>query len=76
MTDNIDTKSAAEVGRLRGVEAIVTGSISKFGSTISVTVKLVDTQSAKIIDTGLIKVKNLDELASRFDELAWELATE
>ena len=68
--------SAAKAGKIHGVEAIVTGSVIKFGNIVSVTVKLIDTETAKIIDSADVKAKSLDELSEKIDELALELARE
>ena len=75
-TDFIDTKTAAKAGKIHGVEAIVTGSVIKFGNVVSVTVKLIDTETAKIIDSADVKAKSLDALSEKIDELATELASE
>ncbi len=75
-TGFIDAETAAKAGKIHGVEAIVTGSIIKFGNTVSVTVKLIDTETARIIDSADIKAKTLDDLSEHIDELALELARE
>ena len=75
-TDFVDAKTAAKVGKVHGVEAIVTGSVIKFGDMYSVTVKLIDTETAKIIDSADVKAKSLEELSGKIDSLALELASE
>jgi|GEM_PF-2593548 TolB-like protein len=75
-TGLLDEKTMAQIGKVRGVQAIVTGSIMKFQTTISVTVKLIDTETAKIIDSADIKTKSMDAVPFEIDNLAWELATE
>jgi len=75
MTGIMDEKTMAQIGKVRGVQAIVTGSILKFQTTVSVTVKLIDTSTAKIIDSADIKTKSLDSIPLEIDNLAWELAT-
>jgi len=76
MSGYIDEAAIAKIGKVRGVQAIVTGSIMKFQTTISLTAKLIDTETARIIDTADIKTKSLDAIPFEVDNLAWELATE
>ena len=73
-TGMIDEETMAQIGRVRGVQAIVTGSVIKFGDIISVTAKVVDVETAKIIDSADIKVNNINAISSEIDKLAWELA--
>jgi len=51
-----DEKTIAEIGMIYGVEAIVTGTISKSGNTISVVAKLIDTETAKVIARHMPRV--------------------
>ena len=76
MTGLIDVETAAKIGRMRGVQAIVTGSVIKFGDVISVTAKLIDSETAKILATGDVKVYNVNEIPVKLDRLALELAKE
>ena len=73
-TGIIDEDTMAEIGKMRGVEAIVIGSITKLGSTIKVTAKLVNTETAKLIDSVDCKVSTIDELSGQIDKIALELA--
>jgi len=50
MTGLLDDETIAEIGRIHGVEAIVHGSVSKFANTISVTAKVIEVETAKLID--------------------------
>jgi TolB-like protein len=76
MSGLLEAETIAKIGKMRGVEAIVTGSVSKFGDVISVTAKLIDTATAKIIDSGDIKVSDVNRISFEIDKLALELATE
>ncbi|MCJ7811889.1 CsgG/HfaB family protein, partial [bacterium] len=76
MTGLLDDETIAEIGRIRGVEAIVTGSVIKFGDIISVTAKVIDVETAKIIKSSDIKATNVNEISSGIDGLARELARE
>ena len=76
LTGALDEKTTAEIGMIYGVEAIVTGTVSKFGSTISVVAKLIDTETAKVIASSDVKTTSVDEIPGAMDRLAWELAEE
>jgi TolB-like protein len=72
----LDDATIAEVGKMKGVEAIITGSIVKFGDIISVTAKVIDVETAKIIKSTDIKVNDINSISSEIEKLAWELARE
>ena len=74
MTGIMDEESFAEIGRVRGVEAIITGSIIKFANIISVTAKVIDVETAKIIDSADIKTQSIGNVPDELDKLAMELA--
>ncbi len=76
MTGLMDDETIAEIGRIRGVEAIVTGSVIKFGDIISVTAKVINVETAKIIKSSDIKAMSVNEISSGIDGLARELAKE
>lgn len=76
MTGIMDEETIAQIGKIHGVEAIVTGSVFKFGDVISVTVKLIDTETAKLIDTADIKVSDVNRISLEIGKLAHELAIE
>ena len=74
MSGLLDESTIAQIGKMRGVQAIVTGSVLKFGDIVSVTAKLIDTETAQIIDSGVIKATNLNTISFEIDKLAMELA--
>ncbi len=76
LTGALDEKTTAQIGKIFGVEAIVTGTVSKFGSTISVVAKLIDTETAKVIASSDVKTTSVDEIPGAMDRLARELAKE
>jgi TolB-like protein len=73
-TGLVSDETMAQIGRMRGVQAIVTGSVIKFGDIISVTAKVIDVETAKILDTTDIKVKDVNAISSEIEKIAWELA--
>lgn len=70
----MDEETIAEIGRIHGVQAIITGSVLKFGDIISVTAKLIEVETAKIIDSADVRVDHVNAISSKTEELAWELA--
>ncbi|MBN2411406.1 hypothetical protein JXQ31_06910 [candidate division KSB1 bacterium] len=72
----VSDETMAQIGKLRGVQVIITGSVIKFGDIISVTAKMIDVETAKIIDTAAIKVSNVNAVSGEIEKLAWELAKE
>ena len=73
-TGMMDEETIAQIGRIRGVQAIVTGSVIKFGDIVSVTAKVIDVETAKIISSADIKVNDINSISSEIDRLAYELA--
>ena len=49
-TGVIDPKTARKLGKIAGVEALVTGSLTSFGDNVRITVKILDTETAEVID--------------------------
>jgi len=48
----IDLKTAQKIGEISGIEALVTGTITSFGESVRLSVKLLDTRTAKIINSA------------------------
>lgn len=64
-TGLIDPTTARKLGEIAGVEALVTGSLTPFGDTVRITVKVLDTETAEIIDAkkeSIAKTEIIDEL--------------
>jgi hypothetical protein len=70
MTGIFDEKTTVQIGKMYGVNAIVTGTISKFGETISIVVKLIDTETAKILASSDFMTKTLDDVPQQMNQLA------
>jgi len=73
-TGIIDPKTARELGRIIGVEALLTGVITPFKDSVRLSIKMLETNTAKIIDasTGNIaKTKAIEELMARGIEAPW-----
>ncbi|MBN1521971.1 MAG: hypothetical protein JW928_05495 [Candidatus Aureabacteria bacterium] len=67
----VDEKTiAAKAGKIYGVEAIVTGSVLKWGDTTSVTVRLINSKTGDIIEAADVKTKDENEIPDKIEELA------
>jgi TolB-like protein len=67
-TGLIDPQTARKLGQIAGVEAIVTGTITPFGDSVRLSIKVLVTDTAKVItaSTGNIpKTKVIEELLSK-----------
>ena len=64
---------AAEAGRLYGVEAIVSGTAIKWGETISIVARLIDTSTGVIRSAAEIKTTNRNNIPDQIDLLARKL---
>jgi hypothetical protein len=76
MSDMLDEETIAQIGRMHGVEAIVTGSVLKFGDIISVTAKVIDVETARIIDSADVKTTDVNAISSEIEKLAFLLASD
>ena len=67
-TGIIDPQTARKLGEIAGVQALVTGTITPFGDSVRLSVKLLDTGTAKVLGgfAGEIpRTKAIDELLSK-----------
>lgn len=67
-TGLIDPKTARELGKIAGVDALVTGTITPFGDSIRLSIKVLDTETAKVIGAStanIAKTKAIEELLTR-----------
>ena len=72
-TGLIDPKTARELGKIAGVDALVTGTITPFGDSIRLSIKVLDTETAKVIGAStanIAKTKAIEELLTRGIEVA------
>lgn len=70
----LSDETAAEAGKIYGVQGIVTGSIMKFGSTISVTGKIISVETGLVLKTSVVMAANLDALPHEIEVLANSLS--
>ncbi|HRY15058.1 MAG TPA: CsgG/HfaB family protein, partial [Candidatus Competibacteraceae bacterium] len=74
-TGLLDPKTAAELGRRYGVDAIVTGAVNKLGDLITVTARLIDTRTASLLRSGQIQGRDIDTIQIKVNELAAMITT-
>ncbi len=67
-TGLIDPATAKKLGQIAGVDAIVTGTLTPFGDTVRLTLKVLDTSTARIVaatTAEIPKTKAIEELMAR-----------
>lgn len=67
-TGIIDPQTARKLGQIAGVDALITGTITPFGDTVRVTVKILDTNTARVIGASsgdIAKTKAIEELLGK-----------
>ena len=67
-TGLIDPATASKLGKIAGVDALVTGTLTPFGDNVRVTVKVLDSNTADIIDAAkgnFAKTQAIDELLGK-----------
>jgi len=74
MSGMIDEEMAGEVGKLFGLEAIVTGSIMKIGEEITISGRVIKTETGEIIASGTVEFSDLDMLKENLEKLAYFLS--
>lgn len=62
--------AAAKIGKLYGLDAVISGSIFRWGSTITVSARLIDTSTGAIQRTAEIRSGAMDAVPDRIKELA------
>ncbi|MEW6001964.1 MAG: FlgO family outer membrane protein [Nitrospirota bacterium] len=72
----VDPNTVKKLGQIAGVDAIITGSVTPFGDSIRATVKVIATDTAKMIGAAkgdIAKTKAIEELLARGIESAQPL---
>jgi curli biogenesis system outer membrane secretion channel CsgG len=67
-TGLIDPATAKKLGQIAGVDALVTGTLTPFGDTVRLTLKVLDTATARIVAAAtaeIPKTKAIEELVAR-----------
>lgn len=66
-TGIINPQTARKLGKISGVEAIITGTLTAFGENVRISVKVLDTETADIVSSvrgNIAKTKGIEELLS------------
>jgi len=72
-----DEECAVEVGRLLGVEIMVTGTIGKIGSSYAIDIRLIEVETGKINNTVIRNYQGqIEGLLNLMPDIAFELARE
>ncbi len=64
----INPETARKLGKISGVDALITGTLTPFGEKVRISVKVLDTTTADIISSvrgNIAKTKGIEELLSR-----------
>lgn len=64
----MDPKTARRLGEIAGAQALVTGTLTPFGDSVRVTVKVLDTRTAQVLAASAFdfpRTKTIDELLER-----------
>lgn len=75
----IDPQTARKLGQIAGVDALITGTITPFGDSVRLSVKILDTATAKVLGASsgdIAKTKAIEELLARGIETTQPLRQE
>jgi len=72
-TGLLSDSTVAQVGKLHGVQGIVTGSIMQIGPAISITGKIIDVETGKVLKTSAVRASSIDVLPDEIEVLANQL---
>jgi TolB-like protein len=64
----IDPQTARQLGRIAGVDALATGTITPFGDSVNLSIKVLDTETARLlgaVSVDIPRTKAVDELLGR-----------
>ncbi|MCI5207492.1 MAG: hypothetical protein D3910_01570 [Candidatus Electrothrix sp. ATG2] len=67
-TGVINPDTARKLGKIAGVEALVTGTLTPFGDSVRISVKILDTTTAEIVEANrgnIAKTQAIEELLAR-----------
>ncbi len=69
----IDDTTAAEVGKIYGLEAIIVGSVMRIVNTTTISGRVVSVETGEILASGVIKFDNLENIEDELEGLAYQL---
>jgi len=74
MTGLTDTGTVGKVGKIYNLDAIVTGSIMKIGDTITISGRVIKTDTGEILESGTVKFKDIQNTEQVLEGLAYQLS--
>ncbi len=69
----VDEKTASAIGKLYGVDAIITGSVIRWGDMVSITARIINTGTGTILKTAEVKSYDINDIPSLINRLAEKL---
>ncbi len=69
-----EEKSSAELGKIYGVDAIITGSVLKWQQSITITARLIDTSSGSILRTSSVTARHISKVPQLIRKLALDIS--
>jgi TolB-like protein len=69
LTGAVDAGSSKKIGAITGVGFLIVGSVSKLGNFIELDVRMIDTESGKIIVSGNEKANSEDQIRAAIERL-------
>ncbi|RKZ22835.1 hypothetical protein DRQ23_04195 [bacterium] len=74
MSGVLSTEEAVKVGKIYGLDYVITGSIMKLGKEITITARVTNASTGEIVKTGEAKVNAIEKLPSAAELLAYRLS--
>ena len=74
MSGITDEEKIAQAGKVLGLDAFIVGSAMKVAKTISISSRLISTETAEILATGNVEFTNLKQLSEKLEELGYQLS--
>jgi len=69
-----EEQTSAQLGKIFGVDAIITGSVFKWQQSITITARLIDTSSGSILRASSITARHINKVPQLIKKLALELS--
>lgn len=75
-TGIIDKETVVGIGKIYGVEAIITGSVSKWGKIIKVDARLINAQTGSVVRAADIEAVDIEDIPKQIKWLAAKIAND
>jgi len=74
MTGIVDTRTAPQIGKVYGLDALVIGSYMQVGDEITINARLIDTTTGRVIAASTVNFSNIRLLRSQLQITGYELS--